>query len=177
MRQSSYDSLADEEQRDSEIFGDSGHWGGEKNRGRRQRGVNEDEEYGGRNVETNYDDYDDDDSFGNGNGGNFLGTGLLESKSSLVSIGGGGGESSLSRVASMRKTVAMNNDVESYLRTRAEDYDQMMSNTFNQKTSMGTPPVSRLSDDGDENGDSPFSSSSSNPFASSSDMFDKSFRN
>ena len=106
--------------------------------------------------------------------------------------GGSGGEifsSSLSRVASIKKFSAMNNDVETYIQTRAEDYEQMMSNTFNQKTSMGTPPVSRppKEEDDDDNdsgdggggdgGDNPFGSSSSNPFASSSDMFDKTFSN
>ena len=161
-------------------------------------------------TETNYDDeeFDDGDSWGSrgsrggggggggGGGENFLGTGLLESKSSMVSMGGSGGgggsggeifSSSLSRVASIKKFSAMNNDVETYIQTRAEDYEQMMSNTFNQKTSMGTPPVSRPpKDDDDDNdsgdgggdgGDNPFGSSSSNPFASSSDMFDKTFSN
>ena len=201
LRQASEESM-DGISRDSEIFGDSGNWGGEKNRGRRQKtGVESDDDddgYGGvRNVETNYDDeFDEGDSWGSGGGGggggggeNFLGTGLLESKSSLVSMGGGsGGEitSSLSRVASIKKFSAMNNDVETYIQTRAEDYEQMMSNTFNQTTSMGTPPVSRPpkdndddgdSDSGGDGGDNPFGSSSSNPFASSSDMFDKTFSN
>ena len=82
------------------------------------------------------------------------------------------------------------NSIIQYIQTCAEDYEQMMSNTFNQKTSMGTPPVSRPpkdDDDDDDNdsgdggdgdgGDNPFGSSSSNPFASSSDMFDKTFSN
>ena len=163
LRQASFESVGDAEgSNGNEIFGASGSWG-ERNKQQRQAA---DVEGIGQRVESNYNDDDANDSATRPNGGqmgrddsvdqgDWLGSGLLESK---MSMGGGGSDASpgtgtnmsgsfesLHRNNSMHRALSMNRDVEDFIRERAEDFEQSFVSTFRKKDerAMGTPPVSR----------------------------------
>jgi hypothetical protein len=184
MRQGSFESVNGEDGEDGEngegddIFG-SGSWG--TNRSGRSGGSGgghktDDVEAIGLRVNSNYDD-DGEDSLDKERASlgesAWLGTGLLESKTSMTSD-----------VALLvrQKSIAMNNNVQSYLNEKADNFERTFSETFRKDDdkTMGTPPVSRpkgkggFFEESDEEDDNPFGSGN-NPFASSSDMFDKTF--
>ena len=183
---------------DDGIFGSTNSWSDDKQQNVREK---VDVDGIGKQVETNYDD-EEDDSFGKGGNGNgngkgisrdgsvdqedWLGTGLLESKMSMGGNSNGnsngnsyGSAGSLQRNNSMHRTQSALLEVNSFLREKADDYEQSFVSTFNKKNA-GKPPVSRqpysLSRNGEEEEEdesNPFASD--NPFASSSDMFETSF--
>jgi hypothetical protein len=152
----------------NEIFG-SGRWqdGGDGSSSMKHQDVDDI----GLRVESNYDDDEQQQESA------WLGTGLLESKDSLGNMSSNDDLATKSLVRA--KSIAMNNDIQSFCREKADDYEQAFSETFNPKM-LGTPPTKTITtrggffEESDDDDNNPFGSGN-NPFASSSDMFDKTF--